>query len=57
MSRQESQSRGEDRRQSFTRERTERADRQHRFTPEERRKLRQDLLDANREMRGRKGRK
>ncbi len=37
------------------RERIERRDdrREQRFTPEEREKLRQDLLDANRDMRGR----
>ena len=35
--------------------RRERMDgREHRFTPQEREKLRQDLLDANREMRGRR---
>jgi hypothetical protein len=39
-------------RESFRRERVERAERRerHRFTREERDKLRQDLLDANREM-------
>ena len=37
-------------------ERSERREqrREQRFTPEERRQLRQDLLDANREMRGRR---
>jgi hypothetical protein len=38
------------------RERTERREprRERRFTPEERRQLRQDLLDANRDIRGRR---
>jgi hypothetical protein len=36
-------------RKDARRERTER--REHRFTPQERQKLRQDLLDANRDMR------
>jgi len=43
--------RGRGAREAQRRERTER--REQRFTPEERQKLRQDLLDANREMRGR----
>lgn len=43
-------------REQMRRERTERGEerREHRFTPEERDKLRQDLLDANRDMRRRK---
>ena len=57
--RQEMQPRERDRRESFTRERSSPRERQHerRFTQEEREKLRQDLLDANREMRGRRGRR
>ncbi|MDH4173630.1 MAG: hypothetical protein OEW90_09950 [Betaproteobacteria bacterium] len=43
-------------REEVRRERGERREqsREQRFTPEEREKLRQDLLDANRDMRGRK---
>jgi hypothetical protein len=43
-------------RETLRRERPERreARRDHRFTPEEREKLRQDLLDANRDMRRRR---
>ena len=43
-------------RDSLRRERTERREvrREQRFTPEEREKLRQDLLDANRDLRRRR---
>ena len=43
-------------RESLRRERPERREerREQRFTPEEREKLRQDLIDANRDMRRRK---
>ena len=45
-------------REAQRRERAERREqrREQRFTPEERQKLRQDLLDANREMHGRRRR-
>jgi Ni/Co efflux regulator RcnB len=59
LRRQEMQPRGgRENRESFSRERAERhqQQREHRFTREERDKLRQDLMDANREMRGRRGR-
>jgi hypothetical protein len=59
VQRQELQPRGgRENRESFSRERAERhpQQREHRFTREERDKLRQDLMDANREMRGRQGR-
>jgi Ni/Co efflux regulator RcnB len=57
--RQEMQPRERDRRESLSRERPAPRERHQdrRFTPEEREKLRQDLLDANREMRGRRGRR
>jgi len=57
--RQELQPRERDRRDAFSRERPSPRERQQgrRFTQEEREKLRQDLLDANREMRGRRGRR
>jgi len=47
-----------DRRQSLSRERSAPSDRQReqRFTPAEREKLRQDLMDANREIRGKEKR-
>lgn len=43
-------------RESMRRERSERREerREHRFTPEEREKLRQDLLDANRDLKRRR---
>ena len=43
-------------REQMRRERSEPREerREHRFTPEEREKLRQDLIDANRDMRGRR---
>ena len=43
-------------REALRRERSERHEerREHRFTPEEREKLRQDLLDANRDLRRRR---
>jgi len=46
--------RAREERSSMRRERMERSEhrREQRFTPEEREKLRQDLLDANRDMRG-----
>lgn len=48
--------RAREERSSMRRERVERGERhrEHRFTREERDKLRQDLLDANREMKGRR---
>jgi hypothetical protein len=56
--RQETQPRDRDHRQSFGRERSDPRERhrEQRFTPAEREKLRQDLLDANREMRGKRER-
>ena len=56
--RQEMPPRERNQRESFSRERAERHQqpREHRFTREERDKLRQDVMDANREMRGRRGR-
>jgi hypothetical protein len=47
-------SRERDRRESLTRERSspDERHREQRFTPAEREKLRQDLMDANRSMRG-----
>lgn len=58
MQRQEAPARERDSRESFSRERTERhqqqQQREQRFTREERDKLRQDVMDANREMRGRR---
>ncbi len=46
--------RARDDRRELRRERTERREqREHRFTREEREKLRQDLLDANRDLRRR----
>ncbi|HEX5092262.1 MAG TPA: hypothetical protein VFV84_06180 [Burkholderiales bacterium] len=52
--RRDTQTRPPDRRESFTRERSSPRERQReeRFTPAEREKLRQDLNEANREMRG-----
>ncbi|MDH4096413.1 MAG: hypothetical protein OEV81_16690 [Betaproteobacteria bacterium] len=57
LQRQEMQPRERNQRESLSRERAERhqPQREHRFTREERDKLRQDLMDANREMRGRRG--
>jgi len=60
MQREQTQSRERDRRETLTRERPAPREhrREHRFTPAERDKLRQDLLDANRDMRGgRQGRR
>jgi len=52
--RQEPSSRERDRRQTLTRERSspDERHRDQRFTPAERDKLRQDLMDANQSMRG-----
>ncbi len=57
--RQELQPSERDRRESLTRERSTPRERhrERRFTREEREKLRQDLLDANRELRGRRERR
>ena len=54
----EMQPRERNSRESFSRERVERhpQQREHRFTREERDQLRRDVMDANREMRGRRGR-
>jgi hypothetical protein len=53
-----SQAQPRDRRQSLSRERSAPSDRQReqRFTPAEREKLRQDVMDANREIRGKEKR-
>ncbi len=53
-----SQAQERDRRQSLSRERSAPSDRQReqRFTPAEREKLRQDVMDANREIRGKEKR-
>ena len=56
--RRQSQAQERDRRESLSRERSTPRERQReqRFTPAEREKLRQDLLDANRDIRGRERR-